>query len=250
MRFLGIVLGLLIAAPAAAAPSGKDIIDKVADQAAPTNAVVEIEMNLTGNHSGTRRLISYVRRKDERTSTVIKFQEPADYRGAGILAVEGKDGDVDRYIRLNGQNRVRRLPSGSQSGSFLNTDFSYEDFDGRRDEEGTKHNLLREEKVDGVDTWVVESIPGKKSGSSYKKVVQWIRKDNYTPVRIDFFKDDDKPLKRLTVLELKQIDGYWISTKSRMSTLEKGTNTELSVVKTDFKSEIPDRTFERRFLME
>ena len=250
MRLLAILIVVFFAVPAAASPSGKQIIDHVLAQPSPEYAQVEIEMNLTGNHSGTRRLVTYVKQEDGRTSTVVRFQEPADYRGAGILALEADDGSVERWIRLQGQRRVRRLPSGSQSGAFLNTDFSYEDFDGQRNDPDARHKLLREETIDGHEAYVVESTPGKDSGSAYRKVIQWVRKDGYVPVRVDFYQDGEEPVKRLVVEELKQIDGYWISTKSKMTTLARGTNTELRIVESDFSSAIPSSTFSRRFLQE
>jgi hypothetical protein len=69
-------------------------------------------------------------------------------------------------------------------------------------------------------------------------------------VQIEFFQDGDKPVKRLVVEELKQIDGYWVSTQSTMSTLARGTSTKLEVLKTDFKTKLGDSTFSQRFLLE
>ncbi len=155
MRILITIVSLLIATSAWAAPSGKEIIEKVLAQPAPQEARVVLKMTLKGENDGIRKLTSYVKREDGLTKTVVKFQEPADYRGAGILALEQKDGEVERWIRFAGQRRARRLPAGSQSGSFLNTDFSYEDLDSRQDPKKDKHELLREEKLNGQDTFVV-----------------------------------------------------------------------------------------------
>jgi hypothetical protein len=251
MRVFAIsALVLSLAGPAFASPSGKEIIQKVLDQPSPAQAKVEITMTLKGSSAGVRKLTSYVKKVNGKTRSVVKFQEPADYRGAGILVIEKEDGSMERKLRLNGQKRVRPLPAGSQSGAFLNTDFSYEDIDGRKDWKDDAHVLLREEPLRGQQCYVVETTPAEDAGSAYKRIVQWIRKDNYVPVQIEFFADGDKPAKRLVVDELKQIDGYWISTKSTMATLEKNTSTALEVNQTDFKSDIADLTFTDRFLLE
>lgn len=251
MRVFTSLLALIaFSGTAFAAPSGKEIISKVLAQPAPQQAKVEIKMTVSGKSTGVRKLTSYVKKVDGKTRSVVKFQEPADYRGAGILVIEKDNGEMERQIRLNGQKRVRKLPSGSTGGSFLNTDFSYEDLDGSKDASKDEHKLLREEAVQGAACYVVETFPATGSGSAYKRIVQWVRKDNYVPVQIEFFNDGDKPVKRLVVEELKQIDGFWLSTKSTMSTLERGTSTRLEVLSTDFKTPLTDDTFSPRFLLE
>ena len=243
-------LFLVSALQAHAAPTGREIIEKVMEQPAPDSAKVVLRMTVSNESGGARQLTSYVKEIDGRAHSVVKFQEPADYRGAGILVAERPNGDMQRFIRLQGQRRVRRLPPGQQSGSFLNTDFSYEDLDGRQDIEKDRHELLREEPLQGHDTYVVRTYPHEDGGSAYTSIVQWIRKDNYVPIQMEFFTNGDEPKKRLVVDELKQIDGYWLSTKSRMKTLERGTHTKLEVLETDFESEIPDSHFDQRFLLE
>jgi hypothetical protein len=249
MRYFIFLAAFLFAMPAHAM-NGREIIDRVVNQPSPDSAMAVIRMTVSSENTGARQLTSWVKKVDGRPHSVVKFQEPADYRGAGILAIERDNGEVERFIRLQGQRRARRLPAGSQSGSFLNTDFSYEDLDGRRDIEKDRHDLLREETLNGQAVYVVATVPHRDSGSAYKRVVQWVRKDNFVPIKIEFFGDGEQPIKRLEVDELKQIDGFWISTRSRMSTLARGTTTSLEVIKTDFKSEIPNSHFDQRFLLE
>ncbi len=69
-------------------------------------------------------------------------------------------------------------------------------------------------------------------------------------MQIEFFGDDKKPVKRLVVQEFKKLDGYWVTTKSTMSTLAKGTSTELELAEHDFKTKLSDTTFSKRFLQE
>ena len=253
MRMTITLAALLLAltAPLAQAdPSAKEIVGKMLDQPSPAHAVAVVKMTLSGGTGGVRQLTSYIRKDNGRTRSVVKFQEPADYRGAGILVLEKEGGEMDRFLRLNGQKRVRRLPAGSNKGSFLGTDFSYEDLDGRTGIRNDKHSMLREEVFGGQPCWVIETTPREESGSAWKRIVQWIRKDNYVPIQMEFYDDGDKPAKRLVVDEMKNVDGFWISTRSRMSTVEKGTSTQLEVLKTDFKTDIADSTFTERFLLE
>lgn len=250
MRWFVLFALLIQSAPVLAAPSGKEIIEKVIRQPAPDQAYVVIKMTVTGGSAGVRQLTSYVKRVGGKARSVIKFQEPADYRGAGILIIEKDDGEIERSIRLQNQKRVRKLPAGSQKGAFLNTDFSYEDLDGKRNIQSDEHTLLREEVWHGQPVYVVETIRAPESGSAYRRLIQWIRKDNYVPVQVEFYVESAEPVKRLVVTEIKQIDGYWVSTQSTMSTLTKGTSTQLEVVKIDFKTPVPDTYFTERFLAE
>jgi hypothetical protein len=90
--------------------------------------------------------------------SLVRFLSPADVRGTVSLTVEnsepGRDDDI--WIYLPALKKVRRLVSSNKKDSFVGTDFSYGDVIGYRVADWT-HRILREEKVDGFDCWVMES---------------------------------------------------------------------------------------------
>jgi hypothetical protein len=89
---------------------------------------------------------------------LVNFLSPADVRGTKTLLIEHSAADDDIWIYLPAMKKVRRLVSSNKKDSFVGTDFSYGDVIGHKVEDWN-HRLLRQEKVDGRDCYVVESNP-------------------------------------------------------------------------------------------
>ena len=88
----------------------------------------------------------------------VNFLTPADVHGTKTLLIEHSAADDDMWIYLPAMKKVRRLVSSNKKDSFVGTDFSYGDVIGHRVEDWN-HKLLRQERVDGRDCYVVESTP-------------------------------------------------------------------------------------------
>ena len=198
----------------------------------------------------TERIIEQNSKKDAQGNnrTLIIFHEPETVRGTRFLTIENPDRDNDQWIFLPGPSRVRRIVAGEGSGSFVGTDFSYDDIssaDRRADLDN--HSILREEQFQGRGCYVIESIP-KDTNYQYSKMIQWIDKDTFVTHKVELYDRRGVHVKLLEILELREVQGRLAIMVTRMSTLAAGTSTSLNVTALQYDRPIPEGVFTTNFL--
>lgn len=80
--------------------------------------------------------------------SLIVFLEPADTRDTALLSYSYIEESDDQWIYLPSMRRTRRIASGNKSGSFVGSEFSYEDISPQQVEKYT-YNYLRDENYEG-----------------------------------------------------------------------------------------------------
>jgi outer membrane lipoprotein-sorting protein len=188
------------------------------------------------------------------TRTVVQFNEPATVRGTRFLSKDKTGGGSDQWIFMPELRRVRRIASSESGGSFMGTDFSYDDISiTGRDDSGDSHKILRSENYDGADCWVIETDIADK-GYQYRKTVSWIDKAQNLDRKMELY--DKKGL--VKVLELsgyKAVKGatqmHQTPFQMKMTTLKDNTNTVLAVNKIQYdlsEKALPEGVFTTTFL--
>ena len=143
--------------------TGRDIVQKVHDRPDGDTRSSEFSMTLI-NKSGAKRerkITSFAMDVGKDTKQIMFFRYPNDVKGTGFLTVDYDDinKDDDKWLYLPAMKKTRRISGkSSKTDYFMGSDFTYDDVGQRNIDEDT-HKLLREEKVDGIDCWVVESVP-------------------------------------------------------------------------------------------
>lgn len=141
-------------------------------------------INANGD-STTRRMKSInLERANSEDYSLIQFLEPADVRGTGLLTWQNPRGDDRQWLYLPELRRVKTIASQNKSGSFMGSEFAYEDISGNTLDKFT-YRKLGEEKVGGEDCWTIERIPAYKN-SGYTRVKAWIAKSDYLLHRQEF----------------------------------------------------------------
>ena len=90
----------------------------------------------------------------------------------------------------------------------MGTDFSYGDVIGHRPEDWT-HDLLRSEKVEGQDCYVLQSLPKNeeiKESSGYSKQVGWISKDSFVVLKGEAYDLSGALLKKFSARKVEKVD--------------------------------------------
>lgn len=162
-------------------------------------------INANGD-STTRRMKSItLERKDSEDYSLIQFLEPPDVRGTGLLTWQNPRSDDRQWLYLPELRRVKTIASQNKSGSFMGSEFAYEDITGNTLEKFT-YRKLGEEKLDGEDCWTVEKVPAYKN-SGYTKVKSWIGKSDHLMRRQEFTDRKNSLLKVQTFKGWKAYDG-------------------------------------------
>lgn len=223
----------------------KEMIDK--DPLGYGGAEARVLMVLVNNRDQERkRKVVMMSRKDGDTRRMyLRFLSPTDVAGTAFLGIED-GGSRTQHLFMPALSKTRRISSSQRNASFVGTDYSYADMD-FRDIEDSKKRRLGDEKVAGQDTYVIEVLPTD-SESAYGKVQLWISKTTMLPLRMRFFDDGGHEIKRLTVAEVKNVDGRWIISESKMVDLKREHTTVLKVIEIQLRDDIPLERFSVRAL--
>ena len=201
------------------------------------------------NGSAAERLIDQFSKDDAAglSRVVLEFRQPAGVAGTRFLTMDTGKGGSNQWIFLPSLGKVRRIAGSEGSGSFMNTDFSYDDIASMdRDPDLDTHTLLREENLNGKACYVIESRP-KDNAYQYSKMVQWIDKGNKVTLKIELYDKKGAHVKTLEILELKDIQGLLSIVKTRMTTIGGG-NTTINVEILKYNDPIPESVFSTTYL--
>lgn len=237
----------------AAAPSltAAQIVQKVAesDPWGMGGAEVNAKAVVKEKSGKTRRLVFDA--KSRRTApplgkSVITFSEPPDVAGMKFLQIQNSSTDDERFLYTPELKRSRRIAGSNRSDSFMGTDFSYADLDGR-DVRSSNSVLKGDEKVGKFECYHLVATPTN-GDAIYGKVEMWVRKDNFVPLKQVMFDKNGAAVKTLLSREIQKHGGRWFITASRMTDMSTGRQTELSMDKIDRREDIPMDNFSVRAL--
>lgn len=201
-----------------------EIMKKVDTQTVPKDMKSMMKMNLIDKKDNVRqRDLKNYRLSDEKM--IMWFLSPADVKGSCFLKFENDDKDDDMWIYLPALGKVRRIASSATNGSFMGSDFTYEDM-GDRNLKDFTYKLLKEETVDGKQCWVIESKPKSGVTTDYSKIVSWIWKDEYIAVKEESY-DKKGTLRKIKTVQLTKVKSYWVPEIITMNDLKVSHKTEM-----------------------
>ena len=252
---LAFLMGLSILAPSAAWSeplTGEQVIEKIRTNPTPKSSAVKLKMILVDERGGKndkkeRSAVILAKDTSEGGASRLRFESPADIKGVGLLVLARDKGTSDQWLYMPALKKTTRIAGAQKKGSFMGTDFTFEDLEPRDSSTGT-HQLLREESLAGQNVWVVESKAKDPASSSYGRVVQWVRKDIAMPVQVEFYDKSDKLQKVLTTEGIEKIGAYWTARRTTMRDLIKKHSTVMEILEQKNDIEIPDTEFTERAL--
>jgi outer membrane lipoprotein-sorting protein len=179
---------------------------------------------------------------------LILFQKPATVAGTRFLTLEKKGADDDRWIYLPSLGKVRRIASSEGSGSFVGTDFSYDDISSAdRDVSEDTHTFVRTEILNGNTCSVIESVP-LDSGYQYSKMISWIEDATKVARKIELYDRKGNLAKVLEVKRLQEVQGILTPMETVMTTVGTKTSTTLYVEIIKYNEKIPEGVFTTEYL--
>ena len=170
------------------------------------------------------------------------FDEPRDVKGTALLIFAHKDKADEQWLYLPALKRVKRISSSNKSGSFMGSEFSYEDLTTQEVEKFT-YRYLRDEPCSDLVCTVTERFPvDKKSG--YKRQIVWQDKEEFRTWKVEYFDRKNAHLKTLTVEGYQQyLDQFWRAQKMVMVNHLSGKSTDFILEEYAFRTEIDEKEF-------
>jgi len=207
-----------------------------------------ILMNKHGQKSERKIRIKTLEVVEDGDKSLIIFDNPKDIKGTAFLNITHKQGDNDQWLYLPALKRVKRINSKNKSGSFMSSEFSYEDIASQEVEKYT-YKWIRDEEFAGQDCHVVERYPVDKKYSGYTRQVVWMDKTELREQKIEYYDRKNSLLKTLTIKKYqKYLDQYWRTHEMNMVNHQNGKSTNLIWSDFNFRVGLTDKDFNKNSL--
>ncbi len=230
--------------------TGLEVMQKVYNRPTGNDMEATLTMTLINSQGDkrVRKIKQYIRDFGDVEKKIMFFISPADVKNTSFMNwsydEEGKDDD--QWIYLPALKKIKRISSDSKGDYFMGSDFTYDDLGDRKPSEDT-HKILRTEKVDGLDCYVVESVP-KDEDYMYSKTITWVVKDRWYGLKKEFYDEDGELLKILTLNKADKIKGYWIIDDVEMNNVQKNHKTRMQLSDIKIDTGIPASKFTQRMM--
>ncbi len=211
----------------------------------------DMEMILKNKHGQESRRSIRIKTKEvdnDGDKSLSIFDNPRDVKGTAFLTYSHKTGDDDQWLYLPALKRVKRISSRNKSGSFMGSEFAYEDISSQEVEKYT-YKWITDEVYNGQDCYVFERYPVDKKNSGYTRQRVWMDKAEYRAYKIDYYDRKNSLLKTFTAVEYHQyLNQYWRTHKMVMENHQNGKTTTLIWSNYQFKQGLDDKDFNRNSL--
>ena len=203
--------------------------------------------NRQGQESHRAMRISTLEVEGDGDKSLTVFDSPRDVKGTAFLSFTHATEPDDQWLYLPALKRVKRISSRNKSGSFMGSEFAYEDISSHEVEK-FRYRWLRDETLDDRETMVVELRP-EYEHSGYTRQIVWIDSEIFQVLKTEYYDRKDALLKTLTVRDYRRYAGrFWRSGTMHMVNHQTGKNTEIRWSDYRFGTGLGERDFDRNAL--
>jgi outer membrane lipoprotein-sorting protein len=243
------LLALSLSLPSFAAEmSASDIIDKALEKNSLGFSEGEAQMSLiiedkAGNRR-VRKLEVQSKKVDDATRTRVEITSPKELKGQSFLFSENTSGEDDVWMYVPAFKVTRRIEGNDKDSAFLGSHFTYADLESRGLKDAN-YKRLDDDKIGKHDVYVIESAPKKGTESEYGKVVAYVRKSDYMPLKLRFYDSSGDELKTLFVEKLDKTDSGKTFVERMTLRPTGGGFTTIKIGGLDAETDIPDSAFSK-----
>jgi outer membrane lipoprotein-sorting protein len=181
--------------------------------------------------------------------SLMTFLSPSDVKGSQFLNHEHVKKDDDQWLYLPALKRVKRITSDSKSGSFMGSEFSYEDLSSFDVDKYTYKGDAKIVTLNGKKVYQGERFAvGENSG--YGKQVSWIDAGSFLTLKVEYYDRKNEPIKVALFEDYKKISGVWRVGKTTMTNNQNGKETVLVWKNETIKNGLKEEDFNQRVLGE
>ncbi len=184
---------------------------------------------------------------------IIRFLEPADVKGMGMLIVDHEDREDDMWIYLPVSRKSRRIVSSEKSSSFMGSEFSKADMSAPNPDD-FRYELLEEEEQQGVPCWKIEIRPVNRDAEDeygFFRKISWITKETLVAVHSEYYDFDNILQKVLTVTDhetVSETPPRYLITDMKVRNVQNGRSSEMIMREFVLNPDVPDRYFTISYL--
>ncbi len=183
---------------------------------------------------------------DGLSKVLVEVTGPLDVRGTSALIMEREEGSPDIFSYLPALEKVRRVTERTVTGSFMGSDFSYEDIERLQGMgEDAERSLQPPSEIDGRPVYVIHAVPGRGGDSEYSRIETYVDQEMCVALRVLSFDPKNKLAKTFTAPrdQVQRVGGRWIPHALDAVSEQDQTHTTLRIRKVEIDGDIPRRYF-------
>ena len=170
------------------------------------------------------------------------FDNPRDVKGTAFLTHSHRNKPNDQWLYLPALKRVKRISSSKQSGSFMGSEFSYNDLNNPEIDK-YKYTWIEDKACGNLVCTVTEWVPVEKD-SGYSRQLVWHDKDELRIWKIEYFDRRNSHIKTLIYEDYNEHLGeYWRANKLLMKNHLTGKSTDLIWSNFKFRTNLNENDF-------
>ncbi|MEO0162517.1 MAG: outer membrane lipoprotein-sorting protein [candidate division WOR-3 bacterium] len=243
MKMTGILSILLIVIQTAWAEESlkaEEILKKVDEVlSAPKDLSALMKINIINKNGETKKREVQLYQKGA-NKRLVKVLSPADQKGIGFLSLP----DDLLYVYLPAYKKTRRIAAHVKNQKFVGTDFTYEDLEAKRYADKWQSEGLKNEG----EFYLLILTPKPGHISEYARVNLYVRKDDFFPVKSEFFNKKGMMIKQMEIPKTEKIKEYLIPKNYVMQDLRSGNRTEIVLEEIKVDTGLKDEIFTERNL--
>ncbi len=223
--------------------TSQEILDKIDKMWRGESSVGTYQMKIkTSNWERNLRIKSWTKGLDY---TLITIEYPKKEKGVSTLKVQN-----NLWNFLPKINRVIKVPSSLMMGSWMGSHFTNDDLVKESTLANDYHHSITFEAVrDGQEVYEITLLPKEDAAVVWGKIAILVRKDDLMPLYEEFFDENGKPVRKMTLTEVKMLGGRLLPTRMTVVPYDKpGEFTEVVYVEINFDVELSDSFFSLRNL--
>ena len=159
--------------------------------------------------------------------SLLTFLYPDDLKGTKLLSFEVIGSDDKQWLYLPSLKRIKRISSRNKSGSFMASEFSYEDISSQNYKNYSYRGEAEEVTRNGANYFKLTRIPID-ANSGYSKQIIWVEKESYLARYGEYYDKQDRLLKKIDFSEYKVIDGIQRIVKINIENVQNGKSSSLT----------------------
>jgi outer membrane lipoprotein-sorting protein len=240
---LCLIVGTPLRAADAADPSGRDIVDRVENLLWSKTLRGEFEMTIaTPRWQRALALLVWMERP---TRSFIRVVSPAKEAGIASLRI-----GAEMWNYLPNIERTIKIPPSMMMQPWMGSDFTNDDLVKQSSVvDDYTQRILRTETNDGAPVYVVEAIPKPEAAVVWGRVVYWVRKADFIPLKEEFYSERGELVRVMTFSDVRQVGGRMIPTRWEMRPIAKpGNRTSVLIRSAVYDGPIDAEVFTQRNL--
>ena len=180
--------------------------------------------------------------------SLMEFISPSDVKGTKFLNYEHALKDDEQWLYLPALKRVKRISSKNKSGSFMGSEFSYEDLSAFNIDKYTyKKGEVKIKSIEGLDYYIVLRVPSSKT-SGYTKQISLVNTKTFLTLQVDYYDRKKSLLKTAYFKDYKKISGVYRIGKIHMKNFQNNKDSILVWTKQSIKNSLREKDFNKRAL--